>query len=168
MTAVNEVTGRIENPEVRLLGEVRKGYTYFRERDVLFAKITPCMENGKSAIAVNLVNGIGFGLTEFHVLRPMENKVISEWIHCYIRQKSFRDKAAKNMTGSVGQQRVTVQFLRCVKIPLPPPEEQRRIVTYLNRISKKLESLINLVQKTEEDIEKLIPSILNKAFKGEL
>jgi type I restriction enzyme S subunit len=56
MTAVNENTGRIENPEIRLLGEVRKGYTYFKEGDVLFAKITPCMENGKSAIARNLIN----------------------------------------------------------------------------------------------------------------
>ena len=168
MTAVSEVTGRIEKPEVRLLGEVMKGYTYFREGDVLFAKITPCMENGKAAIAINLVNGIGFGSTEFHVLRPLEDKVISEWIHYYIRQKSFRDEAARNMTGSVGQQRVPVQFMKNVKIPLPSIKRQRKLITYLNKIMKTMETLETIQQKTEEELEKLIPTILDKAFKGEL
>lgn len=168
MTAVNEITGRIEKPEVRLLGEVRRGYTYFKEGDILFAKITPCMENGKSAIARNLINGIGFGSTEFHVLRPLKDRVISEWVHYYIRQKSFRDEAARNMTGSVGQQRVPVQFMKSVKIPLPSLDEQRKLVTYLNKMTEKVGTLKIIQQKTEEDIEKLIPAILDKAFKGEL
>jgi type I restriction enzyme S subunit len=167
MSAVSEVTGKIERPEIRLLGEVRKGYTYFKEGDVLFAKITPCMENGKSAIARGLINGIGFGSTEFHVLRP-SSKVHAEWIHFYIRQKSFRDKAAKNMTGSVGQQRVPVEFLRKVMIPLPSLEKQKKMIDYLDKISEIIESLKKLQQRTEEELEKLVPSILDKAFKGEL
>jgi type I restriction enzyme S subunit len=167
MSAVSEVTGKIERPEIRLLGEVRKGYTYFKEGDVLFAKITPCMENGKSAIARGLINGIGFGSTEFHVLRP-SSKVHAEWIHFYIRQKSFRDKAAKNMTGSVGQQRVPVEFLRKVMIPLPSLEKQKKMIDYLDKISEIIESLKKLQQRTEGELEKLVPSILDKAFKGEL
>ena len=167
MTAVSEISGRIEKPEVRLLGEVRKGYTYFRENDVLFAKITPCMENGKAAIARNLVNGIGFGSTEFHVLRPL-GSVLPEWIFYYIRQKSFRDYAAKYMTGSVGQQRVPVQFLKNVKIPLPPIEEQKKMVVYLCNIKETIESLRKLQQSTDEELEKLVPAILDKAFKGRL
>ncbi|MCD6593840.1 restriction endonuclease subunit S [Candidatus Bathyarchaeota archaeon] len=167
MTAVSEISGRIEKPEVRLLGEVRKGYTYFRENDVLFAKITPCMENGKAAIARNLVNGIGFGSTEFHVLRPL-GSVLPEWIFYYIRQKSFRDYAAKYMTGSVGQQRVPVQFLKNVKIPLPPIEEQKKMVAYLCSIKETVESLRELQQSTDEELEQLIPAILDKAFKGRL
>jgi len=167
MVAINEISGRIEKPEVRLLGEVRNGYTYFRENDVLFAKITPCMENGKSAIARNLVNGIGFGSTEFHVLRPLDI-VLPEWIFFYIRQKSFRDYAARYMTGSVGQQRVPARFLKNVKIPLPPLEEQKKMIAFLNRIRETLESLRNLQQSTDEELEKLVPAILNKAFRGEL
>jgi type I restriction enzyme S subunit len=168
MTAVNEITGEIEKPEIRLLGEVKKGYTYFREGDVLFAKITPCMENGKSAIAKHLVNGIGFGSTEFHILRPIKGKAIPEWIHFYIRQKTFREEAARNMTGSVGQQRVPVHFLKSVKIPFAPIEEQKKLVSYLSRIKSFEISIDKLQQKTEEELEKLIPAILDKAFKGEL
>jgi len=167
MTAINENTGKIENPEIRLLGEVRKGYTYFREGDVLFAKVSPCMENGKSAIARGLINGIGFGSTEFHVLRPIKN-VCAEWVYFYIRQKRFREEAAKNMTGTVGQRRVPVEFLKKVTIPLPPLDEQKRIVTYLDKIEKIVLSLRELQQKTENELEKLIPLILDKAFRGEL
>lgn len=167
MGAVSEVTGAIENPEVRLLSEVKKGYTYFKEGDVLFAKITPCMENGKSAIARSLINKIGFGSTEFHVLRPTQ-KTISEWVYYFIRQKSFREEAERNMTGSVGQQRVPVDFLKKVKIPLPLVEEQKRRVAYLNKIRETVGSLKKLQQKTEEELEKLAPAILNKAFQGKL
>jgi len=168
MTAVNEITGEIEKPEIRLLGEVKKGYTYFREGDILFAKITPCMENGKSVIAKHLVNGIGFGSTEFHVLRPIKGKAIPEWIHFYIRQKTFRTEAARNMTGSVGQQRVPVYFLKSVKIPFAPIEEQKKLVSYLSGIKSFEISIDKLQQKTEDELEKLIPSILYKAFRGEL
>ncbi|MEM3713207.1 MAG: restriction endonuclease subunit S [Thermoproteota archaeon] len=164
MTAVSEVTGRIEKPEIRLLGKVRKGHTYFREGDVLFAKITPCMENGKAAIARNLINGIGFGSTEFHVLRPLEGKVISEWIHYYVRQKSFRDEAARNMTGSVGQQRVPVQFIKSVKIPLPPLEEQERIVSRLNELVNRAEEAKRLRRQAREEAEKIMQAALNKVF----
>ena len=79
MAALNEFKPEFQSLEVRPLGKVRKGFIHFAEGDVLFAKITPCMENGKAAIARGLVNGIGFGSTEFHVLRPREG-VLPEWI----------------------------------------------------------------------------------------
>ena len=104
---------------LRQVAEVEKGYTYFQEGDVLFAKITPCMENGKCAIAKRLVNGIGFGSTEFHVIRPKES-VTSEWIYYYLRQETTRKKAKRSMTGSAGQKRVPSLFLQDVEIPLPP------------------------------------------------
>ena len=78
---------------------MRKGYTYFRNGDVLFAKITPCMENGKGAIAKNLKNGIGFGTTEFHVIRAKAG-VLPKWIHYIVGQPSFREIAKTRMTGS--------------------------------------------------------------------
>src|SRR5438045_3357772 len=88
MSAINEVTGSIASPETKTYREVRRGYTYFSEGDILFAKITPCMQNGKHAIARDLIDGIGFGSTEFHVIRPSK-RVMSAWVHLYLRQPSI-------------------------------------------------------------------------------
>jgi hypothetical protein len=80
MSAVDDITGTIARPQPKPFQEVSKGYTWFIDGDVIFARITPCMENGKSAIARDLLNGTGFGSTEFHVIRPGE-KILAEWIH---------------------------------------------------------------------------------------
>lgn len=167
MAAVDDITGSIITPEKRVLGEVKKGYTYFRENDVLFAKITPCMENGKSAIAINLTNKIGFGSTEFHVLRPAK-EVLPKWIHFYIRQPWFRKEAKKHFTGTAGQQRVPKEFLEKTEIPFPPLSEQKKIVDYLDNLREKTEKLKQLQQKQLEELTELKQSILDKAFKGEL
>ncbi|MGY8527390.1 restriction endonuclease subunit S [Paracidovorax citrulli] len=132
MSSVNESAGVIDKPEVRTFGEVAKGYTNFRERDVLFAKVTPCMENGKAAVAGQLVNGLGFGSTEFHVLRPTP-AVLPEFIFSFIRQRSFRDRAASAFVGTGGLQRVPPDFLARVKIPLPTLPEQQRIVDVIRQ-----------------------------------
>jgi len=123
MDAVDDKKGEIISPEIRKLKDVRKGYTYFGEGDVIFAKITPCMENGKCAVAKNLTNGLGFGSTEFHVIRALNN-ISSNWVYFYLRQRSTRDEAVKYFTGSVGQQRVPKEFLKNLQIPLPPLSEK--------------------------------------------
>jgi type I restriction enzyme S subunit len=167
MSAINEVSGKIENPSTRILKDVKKGYTYFKEGDVLFAKITPCMENGKSAIARKLVNGIGFGSTEFHVLRPL-NEVTPEWIFYFIRQKSFRELAARFMTGSVGQQRVPEEFLRNARIPIPPIPLQKSLTNQLDKIKEKVESLLKYQNIISEKLEALTRTVLKRAFEGRL
>lgn len=167
MSFIDEVSGSIIAQKKKLLGEVKKGYTYFRENDVLFAKITPCMEKGKSAIAKNLINNIGFGSTEFHVLRPL-NEVLPEWIYFYIRQPWFRKEAKKYFTGTAGQQRVPQEFLERTEIPLPPLSEQKKIVAYLDDLREKIEKLKKLQENQLKDLEELKKSILEKAFKGEL
>ena len=91
MEAVKAGTG-VMNPIDRKFAEVRKGYTYFENGDILFAKITPCMQNGKHAIARSLTNGVGFGSTEFHVLRPEKN-IIAEWVYYFVSQKEFLRRA---------------------------------------------------------------------------
>lgn len=131
MAVVDEGMGTISTPKVRQYSEICNGYTYFEEGDVLFAKITPCMQNGKHAIAIGLIDGIGFGTTEFHVLRPLDY-VTSEWIHYFVRQPSFLREAEENFRGAVGQQRVPPEFLRDHLIPLPPLPEQRRIAAILS------------------------------------
>ena len=134
MAAVCDDFGSIVAPKARPFREVSKGFTIFAERDVLFAKITPCMENGKAAIAKNLLNGTGAGSTEFYVIRPSD-KILPEFIFHFVRRKSFRDLCKANFTGSAGQQRVPKSFLQRVQIPLPGIEDQRRLVRLLNRAS---------------------------------
>lgn len=131
MDNVDEDLGRIVRKQTRLICEVSKGYTPFEERDVLFAKITPCMENGKAAIATGLVNGIGYGTTEFHVLRATE-KVSPEWIYHFLRRKSFRIQAEQRMKGSAGQKRVSSEFLEESSIVLPDPKEQAILLRVMN------------------------------------
>jgi type I restriction enzyme, S subunit len=89
MPAVDDVTGTIQEHETRRLGEVKKGYTHFADGDVIFAKITPCMENGKAAVAADLINGIACGSTEFHVLRS-NGSVLPDYVYRYLRQQSYR------------------------------------------------------------------------------
>jgi type I restriction enzyme M protein len=167
MNAVSEATGKIENPSVRKLKEVRRGYTYFKEGDVLFAKITPCMENGKSAVARNLANNLGFGSTEFHVLRP-KGRVLAEWVFYCVRQKSFREVAARNMTGSVGQQRVREDFLRTVNIALPSIDKQRCLVEYLDKIMEKLEALRKDRGDTQSSLDTMGQGVVKMAFTSKL
>ena len=97
MPAVSEQTAAIEHPDMRPYVDVKKGFTYFEENDVLFAKITPCIENGKSAIASGLIGGIGFGSTEFHVIRSNQPVLLPKYIHYFVRQQSFRDNAKARM-----------------------------------------------------------------------
>ncbi len=94
MAAVDEAFGIIANGEVRPFAEVKKGYTYSKDDDVLFAKITPCMENGKAAIARELSGGVGFGSTEFLVLRS-RGEVLPEWVFYFIWRQRFRDDAKR-------------------------------------------------------------------------
>jgi type I restriction enzyme, S subunit len=115
MPAVDAEKGAITKPEARPFGKVRKGYTSFREDDVIMAKITPCMENGKAAIARALHNGLGFGSTEFHVFRS-NGAILPDFLYHFIRQESFRKAAEHEMTGSVGQKRVPASFLDSVEI----------------------------------------------------
>lgn len=167
MKAVDDVTGTIAWPETRTFAEVAKGYTWFKEGDVIFARITPCMQNGKAAIARNLVNGIGFGSTEFHVMRPGP-KLLAEWLYAFVRNKSFRDDAARHFKGTAGQQRVPQSFLEQKLIPVPPLLEQRQIIVEMNLLQSKAEELKIVQARTAAELDGLLPSILDKAFKGEL
>lgn len=119
MSAVSE-DGKIDCSDIKSYKEVRKGFTYFAENDVLFAKITPCMENGKGAVAKGLSGGIGSGSSEFHVLRPIEGKSNPYWLYIITMFESFRVGARKVMTGTGGQLRVPVGYLSDFPISLPP------------------------------------------------
>lgn len=167
MDAVDDGTGAIKNIQPRPFAEVRRGYTYFEEGDVLFAKITPCMENGKAAIAEDLTDGIGFGSTEFHVLRP-QPQVLAQWIWLFVRQERFRAEAKRTFHGAVGHQRVHESFLEIYPVPLPPLEEQRRITAHLGRVQTQVTALKQAQDWIGAELKHLEQAILDKAFRGEM
>lgn len=135
MPAVSE-DGKIDCSDIRPYKEVRKGFTYFAENDVLFAKITPCMENGKGAVARGLENGIGSGSTEFHVLRPIAGKSNPYWLYIITMFDTFRVGARKVMTGTGGQLRVPIGYLNDYPISLPPIELQNSFEEFIHQSDK--------------------------------
>jgi type I restriction enzyme S subunit len=166
MAAVDERVGVISKPEVRPYSGVSKGYTYFEEGDVLFAKITPCMQNGKHAIAINLIDGIGFGTTEFHVLRP-KDETLPEWIHFFTRQPYFLREATAYFTGAVGQQRVPESFLANYRIPLPPLPEQKRISAKVQELMAEVERACTACEDQLEAAKALPSAYLRQVFESD-
>ena len=142
--------GDIDVSQTRLALEVSKGFTSFVDGDVLMAKITPCMENGKGAVATGLCNGRGFGSTEFFVIRPDHTKVRSEWIYYYTTQKQFRLDCEHNMTGSAGQKRVPKAYLENKKIEIPALAEQDDVLAKLGHIKRILTLRQQQLQKLDE------------------
>lgn len=135
MPAVSE-TGEIDATEIRTYDEVKTGFTYFAENDVLFAKITPCMENGKGAVAEGLCNEIGFGSTEFHVLRPIKEVSNPYWLYAITSFEMFRREAARKMTGSAGQRRVPARFLEQYRVAVPPIDLQQQFAAFVKQTDK--------------------------------
>ena len=135
MPAVSE-QGQIDCSALKSYAEVKKGFTYFAENDVLFAKITPCMENGKGAIAKGLSNGIGAGSTEFHVLRPIDNTSNPYWLYIITMFDSFRKEARKVLTGTGGQLRVPIGFLENYQLSLPPFALQKEFEEFVKQSDK--------------------------------
>ena len=125
------------------------------------------MQNGKHTIAKGLIGGIGFGTTEFHVLRPNEN-IISELIWFFIRQPSVLIEATEHFTGAVGQQRVPEDYLANLEIPLPPLPEQRRIAALLKVQMAVVDKIRGTAEKELETINTLPAALLRRAFNGEL
>ena len=165
MAAVDEKSGTYK-PEIVPYSKVSKGYTYFEENDVLFAKITPCMQNGKHVIAKNLIDGIGFGTTEFHVLRA-KKEIIPEWIWYFIRQPCFLQEATGYFTGAVGQQRIPKEFLINYVIPLPPLEDQCRIIAKIQELMQEVERARTACEKQLEAVKALPSAYLREVFESE-
>lgn len=155
MQAVNE-NGYIQDTSCERYDKVKKGFTYFENGDVLFAKITPCMENGKGAIALNLKNNIGFGSTEFHILRPIPGISNPYWLLALTRLPSFRKYAAKNMIGTGGQKRVGASFLNDFMVGRPPIEEQNIFEDIYKQAEKSKSELRQAIEKIDRVMKSLM------------
>jgi type I restriction enzyme S subunit len=154
--------GRIDASITRPVSQLWNGFTYFRKGDVLVAKITPCFENGKGACLDNLPTEIGFGSTEFHVLRPGKN-VTSGFLFLLTRLHFFRDMGAQSMTGSAGQQRVPASFIANYPTILPPLDEQAAIVRFLDHGNGKIERAIRAKRKLIALLNEQKQAIIHRA-----
>ena len=143
MEAVDHVSGEIIGRIDRPYTEVANGYTRFINGDVIWAKITPCMQNGKSAVAQNLTNGVGCGSTEFHVVRLTDKKkTLARYLWLILRLPYVREAAKRYFIGSAGQQRVPDDFLRHIRIPVPNLAKQKKVSDlYLGCLSDSIEKL---------------------------
>lgn len=164
MSSVDEFLQSIIFEETKKLGVVKKGFTYFKKGDILFAKITPCMENGKVALSTNLKKEIGFGSTEFHVLRARNELVLPDYIYYLVRSKVFREEAEQSMTGSAGQKRVPKDFLINYEISLPPLKTQKEIVAKLDAKFAKLREAKRLREEALVGTEKILSQTLREIF----
>lgn len=164
MEAVGEYGG-LDLSIARAPSELGSGYTRFRDGDVLVAKITPCFENGKGAIARDLVNGVGFGTTELHVLRPHPG-VDPRYLFYLTTSASFRDTGEGAMYGAGGQKRVSTEFVREFRGAFPPHEHQRAIGEFLDRNTTAIDDLIRKHEQLIELLKERKLSLITQAVTG--
>ena len=150
----------------RPLSDVEGSYTYFADGDVLLAKITPCFENGKLGIAQRLTNGVGFGSSEFFVLRPSE-RLLAEYLYYFLSQAEYREHGASMMTGAVGHRRVPKEFVEGTLLPLPPLAEQKRIVAILDEAFEGIAKAIANAERNLANAREVFDWYAQKIFDSE-
>ncbi|MFU8862135.1 MAG: restriction endonuclease subunit S, partial [Cyclonatronaceae bacterium] len=163
MSHLNEERKDFHEEEAKPLKSVYKGYTYFKDDDVLLAKITPCFENGKMGIAKGLTNGVGFGSSEFIVYRP-DSRLIPEYLFYFLLLPKFRVQGEKMMGGAVGHQRIPKEFYEDYEIPIPPLPEQKRIVAILDEAFEAIDKAKANIERNIQNAEELFQSKLNEVF----
>ncbi|NOH83869.1 type I restriction endonuclease subunit S [Vibrio sp. 03-59-1] len=156
------------NYEERQWDKIKKGYTHFATGDVIFAKVTPCFENGKAAIVKELPNDIGAGSTEFYVLRPAIKDISVNYIFAVIKSYDFLQTGAENMTGAVGLRRVPKKFVEDYKINLPPLAEQKIIADKLDELLAQVESTKARLDAIPAILKSFRQSVLSAAVSGKL
>lgn len=159
MESIDEVYSEVSKLEDTTI-ENASGFTKFKEGDLLWAKITPCMQNGKSAIAKNLTNGLGCGSTEFFVMRNKDERLAIEYLHVILHMKCVRETAMLYFGGSAGQQRVSSAFLENFNLPLPPKDKQIEIANHVYTIRQKAKALQEegkvLLEEAKRKVESMI------------
>jgi type I restriction enzyme S subunit len=155
-------SGTIESSEEKSIEEVYDGYTYFREGDITIAKITPSFENGKGAICKGLENGIGFGTTELHVLRPREN-TDTGFLWYVLRAKPFMDEAETSMRGVAGQKRLKSQFIEMYRVPEFPLDRQEAIADFLDRRTARIDALVAKQRRLLDLLDEKRQAVITRA-----
>ena len=167
MRAVGAEGGGLTKPEIRPYGKVKQGYTAFLSGDVITAKITPCMENGKTTVVPEVPGSVCFGSTEFHVIRP-EKGIAPKWIERFLLQHKTRRDAQRQMAGGVGQMRVPAEFLNAVRIPVAPSAEQDQIGEVLDELFSDLDAGVAALERARDRLMRYRASVLKAAVEGML
>ena len=154
-----------KSTQIKKLEKVYNSYTYFEDNDILLAKITPCFENGKLGIASKLINGVGFGSSEYIVLRCSE-KVSPQYIYFCLNQPSFRITGKNQMSGAVGHKRVPLEYVENTKIYLPPIADQERIVAKLDTANFEFRNVYESIAKSKANFHALKSSILHQELQS--
>ncbi len=152
--------GKIHNFEKRKWSEIKKGYTHFSNNDIAIAKITPCFENRKSCIFQNLPNGIGAGTTELHVFRNTFNSIFPPYLLGYFKNPQYIKNGISKMTGTAGQKRVPTEYFSLYPFPLPPLDEQKRIVSKIDQLMKLCDTLEEQIVNASEKQAEIFNSVL--------
>lgn len=160
--------GTYDNSVVRPYLDVKSGFTYFAEDDVIFAKITPCFENGKGALLHNLGTSMGFGSTEFHVLRAVKSKTTSKYLYFLTISGLFRKLGEAFMQGVAGQKRVTNDFVQDFIIGVPPVDEQEAISAYLEQKIKGIDTQIGRENRSIEYLKEYRASLISEVVTGKI
>lgn len=167
MAAVDEGFGGVQRPTLRTFGEVKKGYTPFQTDDIIMAKITPCMENGKGGVVKGTAHQVFFGSTEFHVLRPHAG-ILPQWIGAFLGQERVRHVARLGMKGSAGQLRVPEEFLEGLYLPVPPSAEQTRIADRIDELFTDLAAGVVALERVKKKLKRYRSAVLHAAVTGRL
>lgn len=159
MEVIDEYYSEITSMSEKAIGD-SSGFTRFQDGDLLWAKITPCMQNGKSVVARDLTNGLGCGSTEFFVIRPRTSQLSIDYLQALLHMKAIRKTAMLYFGGSAGQQRVSVTFLENFNVPLPPIEKQEEIAHHVAELRQKAKSLQQegrmQLEKAKKEVEQMI------------
>lgn len=159
MECIDDTFGEVKEQRETTIAQT-KGYTKFEENDLLWAKITPCMQNGKSAIARGLINGIGCGSTEYYVIRPKTADLIIDYVYLVLRHHAVLKAAQNSFGGSAGQQRVSNQYMKAIAIPHPPMDVQKSIIEVVTNKKERAKQLLKegyeILEKAKEEVEKMI------------
>ncbi|MBF0224671.1 MAG: restriction endonuclease subunit S [Desulfobacterales bacterium] len=145
------------------INEVYNGFTYFEENDVIFAKITPCFENGKGALLDSIPSKIGFGSTEFHVLRTINGKSIPKFIYYLTVTHMFRTIGEAFMSGAAGQKRVPTDFAENFIVTCPSIQEQHQIAAYLDNKTSQIDTLLEKKKRLIALLKEERTAIINQA-----
>lgn len=151
--------------ETKKWKDVKCGFTHFQESDVVIAKITPCFQNRKSAVMKKLTNGYGAGTTELYVVRNYANTVLPKYLLALFKTEAFIQGGVATYTGTAGQQRVKKDYIVNLLFPLPPLNEQKRIVEKIDQLMALCDELEKNIEKSKKDSELLMQSVLQEAFK---
>ena len=160
-------TGKVDYALTNTMENLINNYTYFRNEDIIMAKVTPCFENGNIAIVKGLLNGIGFGTTELHVLR-CNNKCYNRFLFYYLQSDIFKSKGISEMYGVAGLKRIPTDFILNYKLGIPDYQEQEQIANYLDKKTSQIDELTYSIQLQIQKLKEYCQSLISEAVTGKI